>query len=64
MNYEKRLMRVLSDGVYWFTITDYAAMWKRSKLDVEQAAINLKMKRKIKIGKDGVLSMREGIGYA
>lgn len=64
MNYEKRLLKAITwefltnnKGAF-FTAVDYASMWKRSKVDIEIAAQALLKRGKIKIGKDGVLSLR------
>lgn len=64
MNYEKRLLKELAQGYKHLSASDFASIWKRSKVDVAIAAAELRRKCKIKIGKNGVLSMREGIGYA
>lgn len=58
MMYEKRLLKELSNGFAFFTVHDYAYIWKRNRFDVAQAAQSLKISGKIKISKEGFLSLR------
>lgn len=58
MDYQKRLLKFLQDYSGIFTAHDFAVIWKRSQFDVTNAAIQLKLAGRIKIAKDGVLSLR------
>lgn len=58
--YEERLLRALltaSPETRLFTANDYAMMWKRSKVDVSYAAMQLAIKGYIKIHQDGLISL-------
>lgn len=58
MNYEKRILNFLKVHGNGWAATDMASIWKRNKVDVLVSAAELKMNGKVKIGKDGVLSLR------
>lgn len=58
MDYQKRLLKELASGYKNLTAYDFASIWKRSKVDVWYAALQLKVAGKIKISKEGYLSAR------
>jgi hypothetical protein len=63
-NYQKRLIKEITERGLRLTAADYAALWKRNQYDVNQAAIHLKVAGMITIDTKGVLRMKEGIGGA
>lgn len=64
MDYSKRLLKFLKmyNGV--FTIAEVASIWKRNVTDVHFSVVNLVNLKKIKVQKDGVLTLKDGIGGA
>lgn len=63
-DYQKRLIKEITERKLRLTAADYAALWKRNQYDVNLAAINLKLAGFINIDSKGVLTMKEGIGGA
>lgn len=58
MTYDDRLFKFLKDYNGVFSISEIASIWKRNRTDVWVSAQFLAASGKIKISKDGVLSLK------